>query len=83
MRERDLGPGMRLLLGLLGAAALGAGLLVAATELRTAYLGSPLLPTLAGTVVCGIIALGGATLLRGALRGRIAVRRTGRRPPPR
>jgi hypothetical protein len=83
MRERDLGPGMRLLLGLLGAAALGAGLLVAATELRTAYLGSPLLPTLAGAVVCGIIALGGATLLRGALRGRIAVRRTGRRPPPR
>jgi len=74
---------MRLLLGVLGVAALGAGLLVAATELRAAYLGSPLLPTLAGAVVCGIIALGGATLLRGALRGRIAVRRTGRRPPPR
>jgi len=80
MTERALGPGLRLLLGLLGAVALGAGLLVGATELRVAYLGSPLLPTLAAALVCGVVALGGVRLLRGAIRGRIVVRRTRQRP---
>jgi len=81
MTERVLGPGFRVLLGVVGAAALGAGVIVGATELRVAYLGSPLLPTLAAALVCGAVAVGGAALLRGAIRGRIAVRRN--RPRPR
>jgi len=75
MRERELGVGMRVLLGLVGAAALGASVLVAATELRLAARGSPLLPTLAAAAVCAVVAAGGAVLLRGAARGRIVVRR--------
>jgi hypothetical protein len=78
MTERDLGVGLRALLGVVGTAALGAGILVAGTQLRGAYLGAPRLPTIGVTVMCGVIALGGAALLRGALRGRIAVRRTRR-----
>ena len=76
MSERAIGRGMRVLLGVLGAAALGAGLVVGATELRVLYLGSPPLPTLAVATACGVIALGGAALVRGAVRGRIVVRRT-------
>jgi hypothetical protein len=75
MTERMLGPGLRLLLGALGAVALGAGALIGTMQLRAAYLGSPLLPTLAVALVCGTAAVGGVSLLRGALRGRIAVRR--------
>jgi hypothetical protein len=75
MRERDIGVGMRVLLGVVGAAALGAGLAVGATELRVAYLGSPLAPTLAAAAVCAIVAAGGVVLVRGAVRGRIVVRR--------
>jgi len=74
MAERVLPSGLRVLVGLIGAAALGAGFVVAATELRYAYLGSPLLPTLLASVVASVVALGGAVLLRGAVRGRIAVR---------
>jgi len=70
---------MRLLLGVLGAAALGAAIVVGATELRVAYLGAPLAPALAVTAVCVVVALGGAALLRGAARGRIAVRRNAAR----
>ena len=72
--ERVLGSGLRVLLGVVGAAAAGAGLLVAATELRYLYLGSPLVPTLIASVVAGVAALGGGLLIRGAFRGRIAVR---------
>jgi hypothetical protein len=75
MMERALGHGLRLLLGLLGAVALGGGLLVGATRLREAYRGSPLLPALAVALICGAAALGGVALLRGAIRGRIVVRR--------
>lgn len=78
-KERVLGPGFRVLLALLGVVALGAGLAVGATELRVAYLGAPLIPALAIAFVCGLAALGGARLLRGAIRGRIAVRRPRRR----
>jgi hypothetical protein len=74
--ERDLGWGLRALLGVLGAVALVGGLLVGATELRMLYLGSPPLPTLAAAIVCGVAAIGGVNLLRGAVRGRIVVRRT-------
>ena len=66
---------MRALLAVIGAAALGAGLLVAAAELRAASRGAPVAPALAATAVCAVVMLGGAALLRGALRGRIAVRR--------
>ena len=81
MVERDLGSGLRVLLGVVGAAALGAGLVVAGIELRYAYLGSPRVPTLVASLVAGLAALGGALLIRGASRGRIAVRspRRGRR----
>lgn len=76
MTERVLGPGFRALLGVIGAVALGAGVAVGGTALRVAYRGAPLLPALTAAAFCGLVALGGATLLRGALRGRIAVRRT-------
>ena len=74
MVERVLGFGLRALLSVVGAAALGAGLVVVATELRSAYLGSPAVPTLLASVVAAVVALGGAVLLRGAWRGQIAVR---------
>ena len=41
MAERILGLGLRVLIGFVGAVALSAGILVTATELRYAYLGSP------------------------------------------
>jgi hypothetical protein len=74
--ERELGWGLRALLGVLGAAALVAGLLVGATELRVLYLGAPPLPTVAVALFCVVVVIGGITLLRGAVRGRIVVRRT-------
>lgn len=76
LREQQLNLGLRLLIGLLGSLSLALGLLLTATELRWAYLGSPLLPTLAAAIVCLLVAIGGAYLLRGAWRGHIAVRRT-------
>ena len=76
MTERALGVGFRILLGVLGAVALGAGLVVGARWLGGAFRGAPRLPALAVALACGVIALGGARLLRGALRGRITVRRT-------
>lgn len=74
-RVRPIGLGLRVFLGLLGLMALGAGLLVGARELRAAYLGAPSVAALAVALVCVVIALGGVVLLRGAARGRIAVRR--------
>ena len=74
LADRVLGSGLRFLVGLIGAAALGAGLLVAATEVRYAYLGSPPVPTVLAGLVAGVVALSGGVLLRGAFRGRIAVR---------
>ena len=76
MSARALSTGLRLLLGLLGAVAAAGGLAVALTEFRQAYLGAPLGPALAAGLACALIALAGATLVRGAWRGRIVVRRT-------
>ena len=74
LRITNLGPVLRVLLGVIGTAALGSGVVVTATELRLAYLGSPLLPTLLAALVAGLAALGGGLVLRGAIQGRIAVR---------
>ena len=73
-RITSLGLGLRVLLAIIGAAALGSGVVVAATEIRYAYLGSPLVPTLLASGVAGLVTLGGVLLLRGAIRGRIPVR---------
>lgn len=73
---RELHLALRLLLGLLGSLLFAVGLLLAATELRLAYLGSPLLPTIAAAIVCFLVAVGGAYLLRGAWRDRTTLRRT-------
>jgi len=73
-RATSLGPGLRVLLAIIGMAALGSGIIVAATELRYAHRGSPLVPTLLATGVAGLAAVGGVLLLRGAIRGRIPVR---------
>jgi hypothetical protein len=68
---------MRLLLGIVGTAALLAGAGVAATELRWLTHGSPAVSTLLATAVAVLVMLGGLHLVRGALRGRIVVRATG------
>src|SRR5262245_6686926 len=73
--ERDLGPGLRLLLFLVGATALGGGIVVGTTEIRRAYSGSVVVPSLLVAIVAGVIVVGGGVLIRGALRGRIKVRR--------
>ena len=77
MPERALGGPLRLLIGFVGAAALFAGFIVTAAELRWLALGSPALPILGAIVVSMFVMLGGLHLVRGALRGRIVVRRTG------
>ena len=74
LRTANLGPGLRVLLGIIGTAALGSGVVVTATELRSAYGGAPLVPTVLAALVAGLAALGGGLILRGAIRGRIAVR---------
>jgi hypothetical protein len=54
------------------------GLFVMATELQAAANGSPVVPAVLAAVVCAIVALGGASLLRSAVRGRIVLRPTRR-----
>ena len=78
--ERALGPGLRGLLAVLGAAALVAGVLAGAVQLRSIALGAPPLPALALALACAVAVAGGLRLLRGAVRGRIVVRRTRFRP---
>lgn len=74
--EQTFGWGMRALLAVIGAAAFVAGLTVTGTELQGLRRGSALLPSLLIMGVACLALLGGALLLRGAVRGRIAVRRT-------
>ena len=81
MREASLGTPMRVLLGLLGAIAFGAGIATFTAELRRIRSGSTLVPTLFVAGICTLVVVGGAVLLRGAVRGRITVRRPGHRPP--
>jgi hypothetical protein len=75
VKERELGIGLRVLLGVLGATAVGTSLAVGAYEVQRADFGAPLAIALALALFCGVVASGGVLLLRGAWRGRIAVRR--------
>jgi hypothetical protein len=77
--ERTLTLGLRVLLALIGVTAVAAGVVVAVAEVRRLALGSPPVPTILVVLLCGVVLLGGASLIRGALRGRIAVRRPRRR----
>ena len=72
---------MRMLLGLLGAIAFGAGVVIGVTELHLMRGGSPAAPALLVAGICALVAVGGAALVRGAVRGRITVRRPGHRGP--
>lgn len=73
-----IGIPLRLLLGTIGIVALVAGAVVGATELRVLRLGSPPVPTTLAALVCAAVVWGGVILVRGAIRGQIAVGRQGR-----
>ena len=81
MTERVLITPMRILLGVLGVIALGAGVVIGIREVRLMRTGSPVVPAVLLVAFCLVVAVGGVALMRGALRGRIAVRRPGHRPP--
>jgi hypothetical protein len=74
---------MRLLVGAGGTAVFALGVLLALREIRSAMFGAPQLPALLVAAGCALVAVGGASLVRSALQGRIALRRVryrGRRP---
>jgi len=73
-RITSLGPGLRALLAIVGAAAIGSALIVATAQIRSANLGSAPVRTTLALLVSAVVAIGGALLLRGAVQGRIAVR---------
>ena len=73
MRQAPLGPGLRILLGVLGVVSVVAGLVVGALELWRATHQS-LWPAGVGALFCVVVVCGGVLLLQGAWRGRIAVR---------
>lgn len=75
MPDRHIGVGFRLLLGLLGAVAVGAGGAVGVTEIRIASKLWPNWPSIAAAAFCVIVVWGGLLLLRGAVTGHIMVRR--------
>jgi len=70
-----------LLLGLLGVIAVGAGGAVGATELRIAFKYWPDWRAMVVTAVCAVVVWGGLHLLRGAVSGRLVVRRNRRAGP--
>jgi hypothetical protein len=71
---------MRMVAGLFGTGVLCLGLYLMATQLQAANSGSPAISSVLAAVVCALVALGGASLLRSAVRGRITVRPPRRRP---
>jgi membrane protein YdbS with pleckstrin-like domain len=73
--DRQIGIGLRLLLGFLGAVAVGAGGAVGANAIRTASKSWPNWPSIAAAAFCVIVVCGGLLLLRGAVNGHIMVRR--------
>jgi hypothetical protein len=72
---------MRILLGLLGAIAFCGGAAIALIELAAFRRGQGVALSLLAGTVCAVAAVGGLLLMRGAIRGRIAVRRPGHRGP--
>jgi hypothetical protein len=72
MSELPLNLAARWGFALLGAIALVLGVLLAATEIRWATHGTP--AAWLAAVVSTVVAFGGASLLRAALRGRIRTR---------
>jgi hypothetical protein len=79
MPERPLNAAMRALLGVVGATSLVAGVAIAAVQLRSITRGAGLLSTLMIAAIAILVAASGAYIIRGAIRGRIVVRRTGTR----
>jgi hypothetical protein len=73
-RITSLGPGLRVLIAIIGTAALGSGIVIAVTQIRSPYLGSAPVRTSLVLLVAGLAAFGGGLLVRGAIRGRIPVR---------
>jgi hypothetical protein len=71
---------MRLLVGAFGVSVLALGILLAAIELLGAYRGAPPVPGILAAAACVFVSVGGASLVRSALRGRITLRRVRRRP---
>jgi hypothetical protein len=71
---------MRLLVGAFGLGVLTLGLLLAAREVLRAIRGAAPVPAVLIAAACGLVAVGGASLVRSALRGRIPLRRIRRRP---
>jgi len=75
MRELALNSGLRVLLGVIGAVAICAGLAVGVEQLRSATRVASGWPSgIVVALVCVLIVLGGVRVLLGAWRGRIAVR---------
>jgi hypothetical protein len=74
MRQLALNVGLRILLGVLGAVALIAGLAVGGAEVRSVTRTPPNWPAVVVALICVAIVAGGVLLLQGAWRGRIAVR---------
>lgn len=79
MPERPLNAGMRGLLGLLGTTSVVAGIAVAVVQVRSIIHGASLAATLPIAALAILVAGSGAYIVRGAVRGRIVVRRTGAR----
>jgi hypothetical protein len=73
MRQVALGMGLRVLLGVIGAAAVIAGVVIGIAEVWKA-MHLTFWPSAVGALICVVVICGGALLLQGAWRGRIAVR---------
>ena len=73
MREVALGITLRTLLGVIGSAAVIAGVIVGAYEMRRAAHGLPWTAAVL-SLFCLVVICGGVILLNGAWRGRIGVR---------
>jgi hypothetical protein len=83
MRQVVLGRGLRILLGVLGAAALVAGFGASVVQMRSAAHASAPWAVVVLAVACLAIGCTGILLLRGAWRGTIAVRDPAGRAPRR
>ena len=80
--ERPLNAGMRALLAIIGAVSVIVGIAVAAEQIRSITDNGSLPLSLLATAMAILVGASGAYIVRGAIRGRIVVRRTGRRKSP-